>query len=97
MTHFEKYDALAKETGIEYLKAIIPKVSRPWVELVGEDEHLNNVTLRLWDSAAGLITLNPSVSLSFHFPWNPKVWNGKSLAERVCTLKHVATHYTNPN
>jgi len=35
---------------------------------------------------------NPN-RLSFAAPWLPEVANGLSLSDRVCVLKHVATHH----
>jgi len=79
-------------------------------ELANADPHLNNVPLPKWDRAAGRIVyatrtceacgtrLPPSspdsFALNFSAPFIPKVASGLSLAERVCTLKHVAVfHY----
>lgn len=76
--HAKKYEELAKQIGVEFLKKLIPaspeKIRKA---LSSGDKHLNTIPLRKWDTA-GLSILN----------------KGLSMSEKVCVLKHVATwHY----
>jgi hypothetical protein len=51
--HREKYARCVEALGRDALLALLPKVSRPWRELVAEDENLNNVPLNWWDAKHG--------------------------------------------
>src|SRR4029453_13784802 len=50
-SHREKYARYVELLGREHLLALLPKPTRPWRDLLAEDEHLNNVPLALWDRA----------------------------------------------
>lgn len=82
--HEAECEAIAQKLGIEKLRKLVP-VSKEQITkaLESGDEHLNTITLGLWDKAAGK-----------DYTWQqPEVFNaikGSSLAERVSVLKHVA-------
>jgi len=93
--HEKKYDKIAQRIGIEALKKCLP-VSAESVKraLEAGDEHLNTIPLHLWDRAAGNRSFHKGdIFLSWNEPWTKDKARGLSLAERVCTLKHVAKFY----
>jgi len=94
--HFEKYEALSELIGIKALKAKIPATQEQIKRyLDAGDEHLNKISLRKWDIAAGAV--GDAITGNFHLLWNEPFTREKarslSLAERVCVLKHVARHH----
>lgn len=94
--HAKKYEALAQRIGIDALRALLPDPLRIRAALAAGDQHLNTINLAVWDRAAGcapFVTYGTWPRLSFAYPWTPAVAGGLSLAERVCVLKHVATHH----
>ncbi len=93
--HFAKYEALTNQIGLTAIKAkILASFSIDYIkQKSGEDEHLNNIPLAIWDNMAGNIAVHPRVKLSMSPPWNHFAANHLSLAERVCTLKHVAREH----
>lgn len=78
--HAKKYEDLARQIGIEELKALVPATpERIRKALERGDAHLNTIPLRHWDAAAMKLDLRK---------------RGLSLAEGVSLLKHVAQwHY----
>uniref|UniRef100_A0A6M3LSB9 Uncharacterized protein n=1 Tax=viral metagenome TaxID=1070528 RepID=A0A6M3LSB9_9ZZZZ len=97
--HYDKYEALSQKIGIEALRAIIP-VTKEKIRAALEngDEHLNSISLHLWDKAAGMIPkrnycTTKEFYVSWESPFTSGVANGLSLAERVCILKHVAQYH----
>jgi len=92
--HRAKYEVLAHRIGIDELCDLIPgSPARIAAALADGDEHLNNIALREWDWACGYITDangNPRRLKSTIFDRRA---GELSLAERVCTLKHVARYY----
>jgi hypothetical protein len=84
--HFDKYDAIAKQIGINRLIALVPKAaSKVKIQsaLMQGDRHLNTIQLILWDNQHV-----PVMALARGF--GIKAW---ALCETVCVLKHVARHY----
>jgi hypothetical protein len=78
--HAKHYENLAREIGIDEIKALIPATpERIRKALERGDAYLNTIPLRLWDQAAVRLDL-------------PR--RGLSLANGVSLLKHVAKwHY----
>ena len=77
--HAKKYDALARQIGIDILKELIPASPEKIRKAIEKgDTYLNSIPLRKWDQASAHIYL-PGKNLS--------------LSERVCALKHVARWY----
>lgn len=78
--HARKYDALAREIGIERVKSLIPVSPEKVRQVLSRgDKHLNSIPLRKWDQAALNLSLRER-SLSF--------------SDAFCVLKHVAKwHY----
>jgi len=76
--HAAKYEALAREVGIDFVATLIPAPpDRIRRALDTGDWHLNTIPLRKWDQAAAMIS-----------------GTGLSLGEKVSLLKHVAKwHY----
>ena len=95
--HEQKYEILAQKIGINALRLLMPVPPNVMAKRLAEDENLNNIGLATLDRAAGYLSGlhgNGPVRLSFAAPWVSGSANGLSLAERVCTLKHVAKfHY----
>ena len=78
--HAAKYEALAREIGIDAIRELIPaSEERIRLALSRGDKHLNTVPLRKWDAAAVKLSTGA---------------RRLSLGERVSLLKHVAKwHY----
>lgn len=89
-THYDTYEALLQERGVEAVTLAIP-FSPEAVEkaLAAGDEHLNTLRLPAWDHACGQYA-NPRTgdirALSATPPW----MRGLSLGQGVCLLKHAA-------
>ena len=97
--HYEKYDKLSREIGIEELKKSIPLTSEQIKEAITKDDYLNNIPLYKWDRWSGYtVKINHETQEQTYTPLFYGVW-GKtrkmhlSLADRVCILKHVARNY----
>lgn len=78
--HEQKYEALCEKHGVAWDKHS-PKLVDETLDSLrakyAEDEHLNNVPLKLWDALAfGFSACNPGHPLS--------------LSEGVCMQKHAA-------
>ena len=88
--HTEKYEALAKEYGIDNLCKVIP-FSKDQVKkaLESGDEHLNSLPLAKWDRASGYAATYNEVRELYSKFWK----RGSSLCERICILKHVAKYH----
>ena len=98
--HYEKYDALAREIGIEALKSLIPATPEEITAALSTgDTALNTIPLRQWDKAAGRFKpdkrfmVSHDFRMSFSGVFTRQNAARLSLAERVCVLKHVAAHY----
>lgn len=81
--HFEKYDAIAKQIGIQTLKRFVPVGKERIVEALKIERNLNSIPLRLWDRQNMYVRRKA-------FDSGIKVW---SLSYTVCVLKHVAREY----
>ena len=88
---WDKYETIAQDIGIDTLKAMVPAKKTEIVKALSDgDEYLNSIPLQKWDAAAGYYGQGANIQMSWH-----QLFKGMSLAERVCTLKHVArTHVT---
>ncbi len=85
--HFDTFDAHAKRMGIERIKRhILSSISKAEIEnALIYDRYMNGmIPLAKWDRLAGGLT---------PYYGCPVRWNGSSLSDGVCTLKHVAKHY----
>jgi hypothetical protein len=92
--HYNKYEALAQKIGIDALVKLMPVNKIEMQKCLDQDEHLNNIPLHVWDRKAGLLSDGKTTfNLAFYAPWTPELAKGLSLAERVCTLKHVAKYH----
>jgi hypothetical protein len=82
--HFEKYDAIARQIGINRLIVHVPATRERIIKALEEfDWHLNTIPLRLWDAKHIVMRqLGRGAGI--------KAW---ALCETVCVLKHVARHY----
>jgi hypothetical protein len=82
--HFEKYDAIARQIGINRLIIHVPATKERILQaLANDDRHLNTIPLPNWDRQH-----DKTMALARGF--GIKVW---ALCETVCVLKHVARHY----
>lgn len=82
--HFEKWDLIANEFGIGYLKRLVPIGKQTLIDCytVG-DIHFNDGThLWQWDSMHVFIS-----------PTMRKINGWGTLSDTVCILKHVAQYY----
>lgn len=96
--HRLKYEALAQRIGVAKLRAILPATpERIKAALAGGDQHLNTIPLAAWDKAAGLLPFTKDYRMHYREPWTVANAQNLSLAERVCTLKHVATYHLEVN
>lgn len=90
--HFEKYERISRILGIKSLSRLVTTSIDPECiksSLDRGDKWLNDIPLRRWDSLAN----SPIFHRVHPLPPSPS-WNASmSLAERVCTLKHVARYY----
>lgn len=50
--HYEKYKELQIQTGVLLFDDFMGKTKEDWIRLYEQDEHLNNVPMVYWDSAA---------------------------------------------
>jgi len=92
--HFDTFDAHAKRMGIERIKRhILSSISKAEIEnALIYDRYMNGrIPLERWDRLAG--AANRYSDGVAPYSWCPVRWNGSSLSDGVCTLKHVARHY----
>lgn len=94
LSHAEVYDRIVNYLG--GLSAVAPYIPFEIEEIrkaLKKDEHLNNLSLRIWDTAAGFRVEGPNAKLIFSGLWDLYRVNGintASLATGVCILKHAA-------
>jgi hypothetical protein len=87
--HYEKYEKLAQQIGVDHLKPLIPFSRAAIIAALKENEHLNNLPLNYkftgidkkgWDACHEyVIRFRPCRLLS--------------ISETVCLLKHVAIYH----
>lgn len=95
--HQEKYQRVISKLGYEAVKHCIPYTLDEIKEALPKDEHLNNLSMGMWDRAAGFNTITERNSQRF-------IPNGSALtnlyrragvtswspADGVCILKEAA-------
>lgn len=101
--HERKYEEMAQAMGVDYLIRVIEKLGiSPYQmeQLYIQDPHLNNIPLQRWVKLVGWTngwstqSAWPSQTdlLKWDiFPFN-RLKKPQSCSDRVCVLKHVATH-----
>lgn len=84
--HEKKYEKYAKKIGIKSLTGLIPESPGRIRVAMAQDEHLNNIPLKLWDRHDHWVrTLAHNAGVEESGGW--------SLANTVCLLKHVAKYH----
>jgi hypothetical protein len=95
ITHSDYYGAIAELLGESYLRSILPGNRTPeqWRKLASKDFHLNNVSLRNWDSlhiyVVAQVRQTPRAKLEAI-----NGTGGWSLSDSVCVLKETARRYS---
>lgn len=92
LTHDQYYGLIVEHLGEDALRRMLPRDWTPaqWRDALAEDQHLNNVPLRLWDAAdygvRSLAARSDRDGLT-RITGNGGAW---SLSDTVCTLKQTA-------
>lgn len=94
LSHAEVYDRIVDYLGgLSAVAPYIPFEIEKIREALKKDEHLNNLPLRIWDTAAGFRIEGPNATPTFGELWDLYRANGINLAcpaTGVCILKHAA-------
>lgn len=90
-------DAIVNTIGLEHLKPLLPEDISTIREKYKEDEHLNNIPLRKWDSACGYTETHsqpPNYIPNWNHPFQKLIYEHFkqtiSLGSAVSILKHAA-------
>jgi hypothetical protein len=86
------YGAMVEHLGESALRRLLPldKTPSEWSALLAEDQHLNNVSLHLWDQRDGYVrglVRNTEELRAINGT------GGWSLSDSVCVLKETARRY----